>query len=233
MSSKASASKFSLIGRGVYSLAEAARLTRVPVKRIRRWSRGYEYSHRGRRQFSPPIVGDSQVSSSILSFADLMEVRLLDAFRERGVSVQTIRKVAQRLSQEFGSGRPFSSRRFLTDGRTILAEYDDVLSKDPVLVDLVNDQVEFRRIVRPLLGHAVDFDDGRSPSRWWPLGKERAVVVDPNRAFGAPIVDRTRIQTAVVASAVSGGQSAAEVADWYSLSADEVSDALEFEESLH
>jgi hypothetical protein len=37
------APKFSLIGRGVYSLPEAARLTKIPPQRIRRWMKGYAF----------------------------------------------------------------------------------------------------------------------------------------------------------------------------------------------
>ena len=37
------------IGHGVYSVAEAARLTGVPASTIRRWTRGYSYPRNGFR----------------------------------------------------------------------------------------------------------------------------------------------------------------------------------------
>lgn len=46
-----------LIGRGVYSLTEASRLTGVPVRRIKRWVDGYHFVHRGKRQWSEPVIG--------------------------------------------------------------------------------------------------------------------------------------------------------------------------------
>lgn len=39
-----------LLGRGMYSPTEASRLTRVPIRRINRWTRGYWFMHRGKRQ---------------------------------------------------------------------------------------------------------------------------------------------------------------------------------------
>jgi hypothetical protein len=35
-------------------------------------------------------------------------------------------------------------------------------------------------------------------TRWWPLGKQRSVVLDPQRSFGAPIASGSGIPTATL-----------------------------------
>ena len=80
---------FRFIGHGVYSLAEAGRLTGVPVANLRRWAQGYQYTYRGRERRSPPIIGTGlkqHGSEPILVFRDIIEARFLSAFRRFGVS---------------------------------------------------------------------------------------------------------------------------------------------------
>ena len=58
------------------------------------------------------------------------------------------------------------------------------------------------------------------------------MVVDPARAFGAPIVDREGVQTYVLAKAVGVEGDVTLVADWYNVRAEAVRDAVAFENGL-
>lgn len=204
---------FQLIGAGTYSLAEAQRLTGIPRRRIRRWTEGYEFTSSGRRRWSPPIVASwvrELVDEPALTFGDLIEIRFLDAFLEHGVSWRSIRVAARRAQEFLGRHRPFSSRIFKTDGRTILAEIVTP-ADDPALLDLVHNQWEFRNVVSPMLYAGIEFNDEQEASRWWPLGERSGVVLDPLRSFGAPIVDEVGIRTDLLAQSarVEGSQRAA------------------------
>ncbi len=218
-------------GQGIYSVAEASSLTEVSVGRIRRWLRGYTFEYEGDRRVSPPVwqrqlpdVGGLLA----LGFRDLIEVRFVDAFRRFGVGWRTIRLAAERARTEFGNTHPFSTRRFVTDGRSVFffvhAETDD-----PKLIDIVTDQYVFKRILSPYL-KGLEYD-GREDllRRWWPLGQRRQIVLDPNRAFGQPIVAREGVPTAVLANAYRSEQSVEGVAKWFDVSVSAVSDAIEFE----
>jgi uncharacterized protein (DUF433 family) len=105
---------------------------------------------------------------------------------------------------------------------------------DRRMADLVSDQLEWEQFVRPhLLGAGIEFNADDQPQRWWPLGRDRRVVIDPARAFGAPIVHREGVQTYVLARAVAAEEGDVElVASWYGVSAEGVQDALEFERHL-
>ena len=115
---------FEVIGRGVFSLEEASRLTSIPRPRIRRWLVGYNFrSVSGERSSTPPLRRDYPIATGqrvALSFADLMEVRFLDHFVQAGVSWRTIRVAARKASEILKRDHPFSSRTFKTDGKTIL-----------------------------------------------------------------------------------------------------------------
>ena len=91
--------EYEYIGRGVYSVAEAARLTGVPSSTIRRWTRGYTYKGR----IIPPVFdGVNEEGTPILRFVDLMEVRILDGFRKEGVSWPTMRLMAYQAAEKTG-----------------------------------------------------------------------------------------------------------------------------------
>lgn len=230
------AKRFRYIGHGVYSMAEAGRLTGVSVRNLRRWARGYSYVYQGDTRQSPPIIGtglEQREADPILEFRDIIEVRFLSAFRKAGVSWNVIRRVAARVHQVIQHTHPFATRVFRTDGRTILLELISNDQTDHRLVDLLRDQYEWERLVEAhLVAEKVEFSDTQEPIRWWPLGAERRVVVDPARAFGAPIVNREGVQTYLLAKAVGIEGDVGFVADWYSVEPDAVRDAIDFENGL-
>jgi hypothetical protein len=227
-------SAYKLIGRGVYSLPEAALLTRIPSKRIRRWMEGYSYVADGKRHKSPPAVTSSigrYAGPLSLTFQDLIEVRFLDRFVAHGVSWKTIRIAAHRAKDLLSLSHPFSSRLFKTDGRDILAEVARP-GGTPELLNLVNNQWELERIVQPMLYAGLDFNDFDEPALWWPLGKSKEVVIDPERSFGAPIVNEGSVRTSILATSavVDGSQRMASMI--YRVTPRAVKHAVAFEKSL-
>jgi len=225
---------FRIIGRGIYSLAEAHRLTGVPTGRIRRWTGGYEFASKSRRKFSPALVSTSvsaEVGAPALDFADLLEIRFLNAFREYGVSWKAIRIAAERARDLTGLSHPFSNRRFSTDGRTILLQFVSETG-DEHLLDLVESQYEIERLISRYLHGEIEFDDRDAPRRWWPVNGKRSIVVDPQRAFGTPIVDAAGVPTRVLANAVDAEESIEVVADLFGVDPVAVAEAVEFELTL-
>ena len=223
--------KFRLVGRGLYTLSEAERLTGVPRTRIRRWTAGYEFEYRGERIFSPPVVAagiESIAGAPAIDFADLLEVRFLNAFRRHGVSMPAIRLAAVRAKELLGRHHPFSTRIFRTDGRTILAEIVAGVG-DPVLLDLVKKQYVFEKVIAPYLYEGVVFNKLDEPEAWWPLGQDRRVLLDPARSFGAPIC-LEGVPTEILAASCRLEGDTALVARLFEVDVRSVSDALEFEQ---
>ena len=166
-----------------------------------------------------------------LGFLDLMEARFVDAFRKAAVPWRVIRRGAERARELCGTDHPFSSQRFRTDGRTIFAEIVDQ-AREPALLDLVKNQFAFARIIGSSLYAGIEFSNRDMPVRWWPLGRNTPVVVDPARSFGQPIVSTAGIPTAVLADAVAAEGSVAKAARLFRMSPQAVNAALRFEQRL-
>lgn len=218
---------------GIYTVPEASRLTRVAPSRIRRWLRGYKFFSGEREHVSPPVWrGQLQPVDGALAlgFLDLMEIRVVDAFLRAGVSWKTLREAERRGSDLFRSTHPFCTQRFETDGRSIFVDIG-ADSDEPILLEIINNQAVFDAITSPFFKD-LEFSQDRVLERWWPLGDHRAVVVDPRRAFGKPIVVDRGVPTAILSSAVKASRSIDEVVFWYDVTKSSVVDAIEFEDSL-
>ena len=226
---------FQHIGKGVYNLAEAERLIKIPRQRISRWTRGYTYRYKGEVRHTPPLIAwgaeHAVKEGPILSFLDLLEVRFLDAFFVHGVSRKAIRIAALNARELLGRHHPFSTYIFKTDGRSIFAEIAKG-TDDKRLLDVVRNQFVFVQVISPSLYAGIEFGESNDPQRWWPLGKKHVVVIDPKRGFGAPIVARSGVPTKVLAGAFKAEGSVEFVAKWYEVSEREVCDAVLFEERL-
>lgn len=235
-----------VLGQGVYGGAEALRLVnfrnapptagRGPVSRqtIARWMRGYDFEVDGKTCHSEPLwqmdypdKGDDRLE---LSFRDLIELRFVKAFRDAGVGLTAIRRCLQRATEWVDDARPFSTRKFKTDGRTIFMDVTrDV--EDDALIDLAQRQAVFRSFVLPSLKD-LEFD-ADSVARWFPLGMScRSVVVDPAYAFGRPVTSEAHVPTEILSQAVDVEGSAERVARLYDVSLVAVRDAIAFESQL-
>ena len=224
---------FVIIGRGVYSVRDASRLTRIAPRRIRRWLRGYDFeSPLGRRHSEAVLHRDFAAFKDLwLSFADLVEIRFIDAFRKAGVSWASIRLAAQRAEEILKLDHPFSTRRFKTDGHTIMTDIA-AGSRAPELLDLVQNQLAFKQIVDPYLYRSLEFGPTSQAARWWHEDGHRKVVVDPARSFGKPIVAKEAVPTRVIFDAFLAEQSIERVATVLEISNASASAAVEFERRL-
>ena len=231
------AQRVPLLGQGIYRVPEAARLSAVPARRIRRWLKGYEFQSHGGRRWSPKVVkGDftGVAQTEALSFRDLIEIRFVDAFRRYGVSWPALRLAAKRAQELFDTTHPFSTRAFRTDGRTVLVEIakSGELQGETKLLDLCRNQFAIREVLAPYLYKGLVFSADDTVVRWWPMHGTRRIVIDPTRSFGQPIVNTGGIPTAVIFRAFRAEDSVSRVAAWFEIEERDVRDAIEFEKRL-
>lgn len=121
------------LGVGYYSRAEAARLLGLSPSRLRRWVSGYTFwlastGARRRREQDPVIETDlPAIDNAIaLSFLELMQLRVVKAFVDRGAPLQRVRTAARRAREHFTTRHPFASLRvFMDERRHILAELNE------------------------------------------------------------------------------------------------------------
>lgn len=223
----------SLLGVGIYSVPEAARLTGVAPDAIRRWLWGYQFRLRDgvRSQSAPlwqpqvPVIDDVKA----LGFRDLIEIQFVNHFKKSGLSLRSIRGIIGSATDLVEACYPLSSVKFRTDGRRVVAEVLEE-SERRLIFDLRTGQYLFS-FYWGRLYDALEYSSFEELLRWWPMGKERRVLVDPKRNFGQPITPEG-VPTHVLASAFRSEESETKVAHWYRVDTESVRDAVEFERQL-
>jgi uncharacterized protein (DUF433 family) len=167
-----------------------------------------------------------------LSFEELLTLRLVRAFRDKGLGLRTIKRAAQIATERYGLANPFITQAFRSDGRSVLLELKQrgkLVGDDGLLVNALTGQQEFLDIVEPSLFRDLVFVDDL-PRQWFPRGKDHAVVIRPDRVFGAPHIAETGVRTDVLADAVVAegrdDRAVSAVANWFKVTEGQVRDAM-------
>ena len=214
-----------------YPAAEAGRLVGLSPGRVRRWLRGYGYLHAGavRRQ-APVVRREGARGTSYASFLDLVDLLFVKRFLDHGVSLQRVRAALQEALEILGTSRALRET-FFTDGSDI---YLKVQHKGDAILELLSGG---QWTIAPLieqLSEQIEFDSpGGLARRWYPLGRERHVVLDPSVGFGRPVLVGRGVATANVYDLFRAENERVEaVRAWWDLTDGEVEAAVEFERHL-
>lgn len=226
----------------MYTPADAGRLVQLHPDRVRRWLRGYGYTYTAgkkaelRHGHKEPVVKRVDDESPYATFLDLIDLLFVKKFLEHGkalkhgISLQKLRK-ALKEAEELIGGHHFAQRSFFTDGSDI---YLQVQEKGEFLLELLSGGQWVIAPVILAIAHQIDFHDATGfAERWYPLGRENLVVLDPAIAFGAPTIVEHGVKTANLYDLFKGeGDRTEPVATWMDLSVEEVGAAVRFEEQL-
>lgn len=216
--------KLKILGEGVYTPKQVARLVGGSSQEVLRWTRGSGATAPLWNAYYQPIEDSTE-----LSFADLIEVRVVKHLRSAGISLQSIRFAIHFAKEKYGLDRPLSYKEFRTDGAEILME---AVEEDGEFVSLSKKQAGqkvFRDIVS---GSLVDLEyEDERVARWRPR-KHRMIVIDPQRVFGDPILDEYGISTATLAKENELLKDSGYLAKIYDIPKPAVAAALKFEVML-
>lgn len=222
--------EYKYIGRGIYTVPDIWRFTNVTTRCIRCWHQGTNRKRGLEKNFTPNLLNSAYgIVEGVLalSFVDLIEVLVVGSLRKEKVSLQTIRAAHLEMQRAFDTSHPFSTHRILTDGKTI---FTDIATKegDKRLLHILKNQYELRDITLSFL-KSVDFDKNGFPQKWWPMNREKPVVIDPKRSFGQPIVQVESVPTLTIAKSIRAEKSIPKVANWYNISLEAAESAYKYE----
>jgi uncharacterized protein (DUF433 family) len=224
------------IGVGSYTSPEAARLLRTTPLNVNRWLRGYTYKRSGEARQIPPLWTTQHVSVEDhleIGFRDLIELRFVKAFIDAGVGLLAISNCLEYARECAKDDRPFSTRRFQTDGRTIFLESIERVGNqidEPKLLDLKKKQYAFKQVIERTFKD-LDIEDD-AVARWRPFHGKKSIIIDPGRSFGQPIASEYGVPTVALADAVEAEGSVEDVARIFDVPVSVIRDAVQFETDL-
>lgn len=212
---------------GLYPVSFAAKLISESPNKVRSWIDGNPNSeaHPIIHRQLPPING-----KTVLGFLDLIEARFVRHFDHLGLSPQSICKVADKLRARYDTDHPFATnKRFHTDGRAIIME--TVTAEEKQMLNLMNDNFEMDAVIEPSLFNSVLYADDLA-YRWHPSRGEPRVVLDPQFAFGRPVIAGIWVPTDTLFGAYEAEGDILSVATDFELDEEAVEQAVAFEWKL-
>lgn len=210
-----------------YGPAEAARYLRLPAATLRSWVVGRDYPKAGAHARFQPLIRPASQQPLQLSFWNLVEAHVLRALRtDHGVALAELRKAIDYAEKKLRLERLLLSPELRTHaGRVFLDRYAE-------LIDLsASGQLAMRKMFEDHL-QRVEWDRWKFPVRLYPYvgasqpAGERPIAIDPQIAFGRPIVLRAGVSTTAIADRIDAGETVADVAEDYDLSPEEVEQAV-------
>jgi uncharacterized protein (DUF433 family) len=211
------------VRRPLYSFAEADRIAKVSSNTARRWLKGYDFWYGGERRVMPPVT-PGRGEQGAVSFVDLMEVAAVSRLRQKGFSFKRVRQINAYCRVYLHEPRPLVTQKFKVAGRDIFLDADF-----GVLLDVGREagMLAWKEVLEPFL-EDVEYEN-QLARRWWPLGRNHMVVVDPDYGFGLPVVEGTGTRTEIIAERYRAGDSTEEITYDFGVTLDQIQDALRWE----
>jgi uncharacterized protein (DUF433 family) len=211
------------IGSGIYTASEIAQILRIPYRKVYTWMNIYWDNKLGKQynsKYSWQIKGKRAVS-----FHTFIEFYVMMKFAETGVKPKQVLKAHEELSKMYGTAFPFALKNILnnikSDGKLIF------LNTKKGIIEL-NGTKQFNLDIISLFFKNLEFDSDNLASKFWPLGKNKSILVDPKRRFGHPVINTKNILPEIIENHFKAGDPIKYIAYVYDLSIKEVKYALEF-----
>lgn len=220
-----------------YTTTYTGRLIGLTPQRVRRWLRGYQYLYppgeRAARivRQEPVIQREGPPESIYASFLDLIDLLFVKNFLQHGLSLQRIRKALIEAETIIGH-RHFAHESFFTDGGEIYLKVKDQ-EAESLLQLLSGGQWVIADIILQLADQIEFHTETGFAEKWFPLGREGLIVLDPKISYGAPTIVNHGILTSNVFDLFNAEQrNLNSVASWLNLKEYEIEAAVALEESI-
>lgn len=217
-----------------YPISFSSRLTGITRWSISRYLRGYDYKidkEKNDKRHKPPVVTHVQQDVTYASFLDLIDLLFVKEFLKRGFTLQYLRHALEEARHYLGTPH-FARSEFYTSSNQILLK----IPQDGALIALMtNGQLAIPEIAKKL-NQKMEFEDVTGYGfvhRWYPNGKNGAIVIDPLISFGKPILAGYGVPTSNIYDLYLGeSKNFKTVSSWFDIPVPEIKAAIRFEHSL-
>ena len=210
------------LGEGIFLVKDVAQILNIDYEKARRWIVGYWDGNL--KQHFNYTFGENK--SKAINFYSLIEFYTFFKLREAHIGATEIRRLHEDLSVKLGTPYPFAVvQDYLIEDRKykkfVFVQFADGLFKHDGKEKL------YFNFLQVFLDK-IEFNDNNIASKFYPLGKDKNIVVDPKCQFGQPTIKDTNIKTQSIFSLYKGGETEENISILYDLSVEKVKDAIDF-----
>lgn len=207
-------------GEGLFFPQDAAKILGIPNNRASYWFRSYareKFDGNTNRKFFKS--GDTYG----VNFLTLIEMFVFFKLKEGGISSSRIIKAHKAISEKYETPYPFALEGIFFDKKDVFFEdsHGSFVKADETL------QVMIREVLQPFC-QKVEYGDLGVAERYYPLGKNKTIVVDPDHQLGYPTIEGTNIVVDTVAELYNAGEDITTISRLYEIEHAQVEDAIAY-----
>lgn len=211
------------LGTGFFTITDIANILKIDRNKISYLVRNYWNDRLSKKSDYKYLFETDKVLA--LNFFALIEIKVLHILRQNGVGYKKALKSHKFLSKKFNTPYPFAHHSFYRSGGDILFEqWKDFIQAEET------QQIAIRGIIEPF-SEKIEYNSNNIAKAYFPLGKDKKIVVDPEHQFGEPVLLNTNILASTVYKMYKAGDSVKLISKVYNLDENSVNDAILFFES--
>lgn len=209
------------IGTGIYTSPDVAKILRIPTSKSRYWFNFYAkeklFNSIGYRYYF-------DIKDTIaIDFLTLIEMYVFYVLKDEiKMTTNNILKFHNTLSRELKTPYPFAKSDLYASKTNLIFKAQDRFK----LADDIQ-QTFIEQFIMPFY-KKIAFNNEQLAHKFYPLGKEKSIVINPEKQFGKPIIENTNIITETIYDYYLGGDSKEFIARLYNISTQNVEDAIDF-----
>ena len=209
------------LGIGVYSVPDVAQILGLETSLVRRWLAEYWGDKLKKEQKIYSSWGSGREKA--VHFYTLMEFYVFYQLRKQGVSAQSIVKSHNIISSDLSTQYPFANSIILTDGKKIFYTID----QETIINADKSRQINFKEIIEHFC-QKIDFGSDKLALRYWPLGKDKNIIIDPHHQFGQPTIKNTNILAETLFKMYTAGEKIPFISSLYDVPEKDVKASIAF-----
>jgi uncharacterized protein (DUF433 family) len=211
------------LGSGFFTITDIAHILKIDRNKVSYLVRNYWKDRLSKRADYKYLFETDKVLA--LNFFALIEIKIFNVLRQNGVGYKKALKAHEFLSKKFKTPYPFAHHSFYQSGGDILFEHgnDFIQAED-------TQQIAIRGIIEPF-SEKIEYSSDNIAQAYYPLGKDRKIVVDPDHQFGEPVLLNTNILASTVYKMYKAGDSVNLISKSYNLDEHSINDAISFFET--
>lgn len=210
-------------GQGLYTASDAAAILGLKENKVSYWFRKYvkdvfetQTNYRYYYNFK---------NLTAVNFHTLIEIYVFNFLKEKNIKTAKIVQAHQELSKLLKTPYPFSHAEILlASGIDILYQLGEILA-----VSGTGFQQAISEYVMPY-SKKIEFRENLA-DKYYPLGKDHSVVINPKNQFGSPIIEGTNIKVSTLTNLYRGGEKIEFISQLYDLTEKQVKDAITFDKA--
>lgn len=211
------------IGHGIYTVSEIAKILRIPYNKVYIWLNAYWDPKLG-SYYGVNYSWDKNGEKTV-SFLTFIEFYVMMRFSEAGVKPRKVLKAHSELSQMYKTAFPFAKKEVLN---AIRSDGKHIFLKTKTGIIELNGKKQFNLDLIKIFFINLEFGEDNLATRFWPIGKEKSILVDPKRRFGKPVIESRNIFPEIIFNHYNAGDPISYIAHVYQLSERDVENALEY-----